>query len=565
MRSFPTARRPIPLQRALLLLASILVLAGGCGSETATPASTTPATPRIKQEPLTDAAWSAELVAAPELKALADAVGVPRRAAGVIEDKAGHRLIWAEFAAAVDAPRDQITSIFRSCTKAGVCTAGKADYTDTGATLTDASGKALDTLTIGAPVLQKTFVNHDLKNPNTILAPLSRSYHIDAEVLKAQLGAVAFGKRRLVVLNAYGPAVGVSMQAVATAGKKHGLFDTVTVVDHARRSDLLALVPVLTPQDVVVWLGAGVFEQKSDGKHAVGLTLSRGVLGDEMIHYKDIGDLLAAPALGGPGLVVLAGTGTVNPAGADAPLALLLQDGPVRPVVGFSGVISAGDAISASATLLDQLGAGKTLADALAAAGHGMATTLGEPSRKVWKLPGPSSAFWAGKPPKTALLTVPVKVDPKCVPALATCTYDDYKANQGKQLDPTTLKAGAASFDCAPTFEGPWFQCTGSNPAIGQQFELKGLMLGTEANSHVWIYIQGSASSQYQDMTVVGNATISGVDKGGGATTISLGGGKSPSPAAASTYVDGDGHCCIASEPLIQDGISQPGKLVLKY
>lgn len=555
MRSFPFVRCA-PLA---------LVLLGGCGGEGASPASTTPASPRTKQEPLTDAAWTKELDAAPDLKALADAAGQTRRAAGVIEDKDGHRLVWAEFAPGVDVARDQVVSIFRSCDKAQKCVVGKATYTATGAILTDAAGATLDKLPLGEPVLLKTFVNHDLKNPSTVLAPLSRSYHIDADVLKSQLGTVAFGKRRLVVLNAYGPAVGVSMQAVATAGQKHGLFDTVTVIDHARRTDLLDIAPILTPQDVVVWLGAGVVEQKSDGKHAVGLTLSRGVLGDEMIHYKDITDLLAAPALGGPGLVVLAGTGTVNPAGSDAPLALLLQDGPVRPVVGFSGVISAGDAVQASATLVDQLGAGRTLAEALAAAGHGMATTLGEPLRKSWKLPGPSANFWAGKPPATALLTVPVKVDPKCVPPVATCSYDAYKANQAKQLDATSLKAGAATFECAPTFQGPWFQCTGSNAATGQQFDLKGLMLGTELNSHVWIAIQGSASQAYRDLTVVGNATISNVDKGGGATTLSLGGSKAPSPAAASTYVDGDGNCCIASEPLIQDGISQPGKLVLKY
>ena len=582
----PLLARWTPRRRASLFALTATLCLAACATESPgpAPAAVVAPSPRTRQDFLTEADWQKELTASPDLKVLADAAGAPRRAAGVIEDESGRRLIWAEYAAAATTPREQVAAIFLSCKApvakaAAVCTAGKASYTATGATLTDAAGKPMETVAIGDPVMARTIVNRDRKTPTIVLAALNRGYHVDPVEAAAQADVSGFGKRRLVVVSAYGPAVGVNVQPIVAAAQKSALFDTVTVMDFARRADLQAIVPTMTPHDVLVWVGAGVLETKSGVTTTVGLTLSRGVLGDEMIHLNDplalgekrlIGGLLDAPALGGPGLLVFAGSRTVNPTGGSAALATAWQDHPVRPVVGFSGKITAKEAIAATAALLDQLGAGKTLDVAVQAGGHGMAATGTPAMLKAWKQARAASGFWAGTPggkvPVSALLSVPIKIDPVCVQSASPCDYKQFSAEKdaGNKVESTQLHAGTAVFDCAPTFNGPWFACSGKNDATGQLFELKGLLLGTTLGEHALIYINGSASHAVQDIVVVGNATIGKVDAGGGSTTLYIGGQSALSPAAASTYVDAEGHCCVASSPLIQDN-AQAGKLVLKF
>ena len=71
------------------------------------------------------------------------------------------------------------------------------------------------------------------------------------QVLEA-IGKVQWQTRRFVVLNAFGPALGVSAQAIVDAAKGSGLYQSVELIDHARRSDLWAIAPTLTPRDAFV-------------------------------------------------------------------------------------------------------------------------------------------------------------------------------------------------------------------------------------------------------------------------------------------------------------------------
>lgn len=558
----------LPTVRCAALTMLLLVGCGEDGPSAPATETTVPSVPRTKQQSLTEAEWQKELVNAPDLKALADATGQPRQASGIIQDQAQNTLVWAEFAADSATPRTEVKSVFRLCDVKGKCTAGTAAYTASGATLQDAAGKAMTSLVIGAPVLLKDFLKLDLKNPRTIQAPLAsdaRSFPVDAEVAQSQVDAGGFKKRRFVVLNAFGPEVGVSVQPLAAAAQKLGLYDSVTVVDFARRADLLAIAPTLAPLDVLVWLGAGVREMRSGTAHTAGLTLSRGVFGDEMINVREpvIADLLTAPALGGPGLIVLAGSNTTAMTGADIfALANGLQGGVTRPVVGFGGKVEAAQAVTAVTALLNQLAAGKDLESALATAGHGMSSSLDKTARQKWKLPVKVALFWPKKPPSSAQLSVFFKVDPYCMKVVGdVCNYAIFKAAKtaGKQIPAESLSAGAARFECNPTFTGPWLECEGVNPGMGAKFTLKGLMFGTAVGDHMTLFIQGAASTLYQNVTVVGDAVFTKVDAGGGASTLMFNG-----IAAQSYYVNEDGYCCLAKQPLLEGATSaQLGTLQL--
>jgi hypothetical protein len=382
---------------------------------------------------------------------------------------------------------------------------------------------------------------------------LRRDVPVDAAVAQAELGAVAFGVRRLVLLSAYGPGVGADLTTLEQAAAATGRFDRVEVLHHARRADLRAILPTLTPLDAVIWLGAGVIDRFTDGKpdKSVGMTLARGVLGDELISREQVKGLLDQPALGGPGLIVLAGSDslTADHASQSGLLAQELLGVPFRPVVGFDGALRWATAQAAAAALLQALGAGETLsaalAEASAAAGGATARTALDPTlADKWLLPKASADFWGGQQ-RTAKLDVFLKVTPKCVePVAGACDLAAWKA--GVPVPSVDTTASSALFRCDVTVDGPFFTGAAKNAATGTDFEVRGLLRGVTVGEGVLLSLRGSADSKLRDITVLGEGLVESVDAGAGALTLRFGG-----PAAASTYRDAADRCCIAVTPLL--------------
>lgn len=560
--------------RSVRLLAAALCLALGpaallaaCGSTEATSTSAAAASLRTKQEPMAQTAWDAETAADPALAAVATAIGQPFQAAGVLEDLAGDRLVWAEFAANPLDARDAVAAAFRVCTKTNVCVRGKATHTATGIALVDSFGTPIDHVSAGAPVLLKYLKAHSIDKDPTILAPLNRDYVVSPVLAKFQTGLGSYQQRRFVIFNAYGPQVGVDVTPLRQAVEKTGLYDAVLVIDFARRRDIDLVLPSLTPLDAVVWLGAGVQEKFTDKAfRPVGITVSRGAFGDELYHSKMLSDLLDAPPLGGPGLIVLAGSNTLT---ADylldkATLAYNLYLSPYRPVLGFQGKLTPAQAIAAASEVVGNLGSGKTLGAAMAASTGGAAgkwlTPLDKDAVAKWLLPGKAAAFWQ-KPPSAASLVIYVKVDPTCWNEVDTCDPAGVTAaglKPGNKVAATELEAGAAKFECDATFIGPYFECSAKNAATSTDFWLKGVMRGHEVGSYFFFYLEGSAGALYKDMAVVGEGLIDSSDVGGGTTTLKFKG-----KAAGSPYIDKDGRCCIARQPLLQSYQGEPGSFKL--
>jgi len=550
----------LPALAGLVFL--VTVPACGTGAEPdAKPAVVEPAlSARTKQQLLKPQEWSAVLAAHPSLNALAKATGLPLQAAGVIETADQTTLNWGEYASQPYDDRSAVQTAFVACDAAKVCTVGKGSHSATGAALTDAAGAPLAKVSVGSATLLKTVKSDQLIKDNTVWAALNRNTRVDTSVAKNQLQRLgAWNQRRFVLLNAYGPQVGLSATAIRDAAQKTGLYDEVLIVDFVRRADVESLLPSMTPLDTLVWIGATVLDQA--GQTPVGMTTSRGIFGDELYHKKNLDNLLATPPLGGPGLIVLAGSTSMPLAGSTTSFGSELALSPHRPVVGFGGKVTWGTLTASVVGLLNALGAGKDLETAMVAASadlpQKLMSNMDKDARLAWKLPVKSSAFWAGKPPTATALQIYVKVDPLCMKSVDSCDATGFKAaskQANNQVAAESLEAGAAKFDCNPTFVGPFFECKAQNAVTFTDFVLKGVLRGKGVGDRFFFYLEGSPNAQYKDMAVVGEGQIEKVDSGGGTDTVYFRG-----VAAASPYYDKDGHCCQAKSPLLQSYKSEPG------
>ncbi len=512
-------------------------------------------------------AWEAIVSADPDLGKLVGEAGLSFQAAGEIEDGDGAKLQWAEYAGGADDPREQVIGVFYACSAKGECKAGKANYTADGAKLVYADGTAVDRLPIGMPSNAKRLAKSGLDSGEVIALELNRKHIVSAELGEQLVKDSTWGKRRLLVLNTWGPQTGVSPNGwKASHPAELGAFDEVVEINYVRRRDIHALLPKMTPLDVVVWLGAGVVKPYGTKPYrSMGMTVSRGVVGDSLFSHKDLGKMLDAPPLGGPGLVILAGSDSLTSDYNHADvLGYSLNLGPYRPVVGIEGKVGLADAEKAARALIVALQSGKTLDVALAATtptGGAWQTPLPTKMQEAWKLAPARAAFW-DKVPGSATLEMYVKMDAVCA---------DISAGGGK-CNPQTFQGGTAippekltpildtKFICNPTIAGPYFDCTAKNATTFTDFWLKGLLAGRGEGGSIFVYAQGSPDGKVRDIAVVGAGAIEKVDAGGGTTTISFGG-----PAAASTFVNGDGQCCIVKGPLLSGHASHLlSKLTIK-
>jgi len=547
------------------------ILAVGCGSDPAPPSAAAvaaPSAPRTLQEPIAQACtdkitvcWDAEVKKNAALGPLAAAVTKPFQAAGAIEDGDSNRLVWAEFAPTPDAARADIAVVWGLCKKDGSgCSAGTAVYTPTGAAITDAAGKAVDRIGVGLPVLRKQLKAHAPDKDPTLLAPLSQSIKVDAALARLALQKVKAKTRRLVIFNAYGAQVGLSAAPVAAAANAAGVFDSVEVIEFARVSDLSSTLPSLTAIDAVVWIGASVQEIFSDkSAKPLGLTVSRGVFGDQMIYGKTLPGLLDNPPLGGPGLVVLVASNALS---ADymtdaTTIGHALNAAPARAVVGFGGKVAAADALDATAAFLKALCSGSALDAAMAASPLPLLTAVDKATRPKWLWPGKRSAFWGAKAPSKAAMTLPVRMDPPyCTYPITPCTTQTWKTEYDSNKIPADqLTAGHATFNCPSLeFDGPFFSCATKDANSSADFSVVGVMRGRGAGDRFWIAIDGTANTKYKQMFVVGEGLLDKTDQGGGKSSTPFSG-----LAAAAAYVDESNNCCAAGGPALTTIKGEPG------
>ncbi len=510
--------------------------------------------PWLAQNDLDEKAWKTELGADDALAAEAKKVTAPFLAAGDIEDTAGAKIVWAEFAKSAITDRKEVKVVFKSCDKDANCTVGSGSYTATGASLVASDGSAVTSLPIGVPSLAKRLKTSNLDAGTVIATGLNRNGVVEPKLAKFQLDASTWGKRRMLIINRFGEQMGVPLTDLLAAANKTGLFTEIIHLQYARRRDIDAMLPQMTPLDVVVWVGAGVVKPFGNKPYrSVGMTLSRGIVGDVLYHHQHLGKILDQPPLGGPGLVLLAGSNslTANLAHNDV-LGNQLNLSPARPVVGIEGEVTVAEAEAGAIAMLNALAVGDTLDKAMKAAegkldGALMRTPMLEETTEKWKLAPSAAKFW-DKAPSSAKLEMYVKVDPACADI----------SGAGGSCDEATFKKGVAippakvtpildtKFVCELKFTGPYFECTVLNPTIKADFSLKGALVGRNVGESVFLFAQGQSDGKVRDMTVIGAGEIKKVDAGGGTTVISFSG-----PAAASTFINQDGQCCIAKAPLL--------------
>lgn len=526
---------------------------------------------RTLQQALDAAGWAKELDADAALKKLASAASGALQAAGEIEDDDGGRVVWGEYAASELAPREQVSVVFKVCAPAeagGGCTVGTGAHTATGVQLKDAAGAALSAVSLGRPVLLKEAIKGQSEGHPTVLRTgLDQTAIVDPALVKQHFEAGVWGKRRLLVLNAYGPEVSAAPTATLALAASSDRFDQVVHIAFVRRTDIDRLLPTLSPLDVVVWFGAGVIETYKGGKgpKSVGMTVSRGIFGDAYYHRDFLNDLFDYPPMGGPGLLVLAGANTLyaDSAGQAGVFASYLRAFPFRPVVGFDGAMSVEEVDAATAALLSSLFAGDTLATALEAstqAAPAAATCLMEPeSRETWRLPRANKDFFS-KPAASGKLKLFMSINPPLCADVGggPCSPQAFVAatKAGKDIDPAKLTAFHATFQCEPTFTGPFFACDQKHEASGADFQVRGVLQGAEKDRQIAIYTTGSASKKVRNAVLVGLGTISSADVGGGTTTLSFSG-----PAVGGTYTDDKGYCCISKKPALSSNTSEASTL----
>ena len=553
--------------------AAICALAS-CGTDekaAAAAAAAGPTSLRTAQEPLpqscTDkvvACWDTEVKKNGALPPVAGAVTLPFQAAGFVLDADGNRLTWAEFAASPTAPRSEISVVWGLC-KVGAtgnsgCTAGTASYTATGAKILDATGQPIARIGLGLPVLRKALKFHSADKDPTLLAPLEQPFKIDVAVAKLALAAAKPATRRLVVFNAYGPQVGLSADPLVAAATKLGIFDSIEVIDFVRLDDVVAVLPTLTPLDAVVWIGAGVQEKFTDkSEKPLGITVSHGVFGDALVYGKTLGNLLSAPPLGGPGLVILAGSNTLAvPYFADkSTLGAVLNGAPGRATVGFGGKVTPEQALTATAALLTKLAGGSDLQAAMDGMGQPVLSPMDSKTRAKWLFPGKKAAFWGGKAPSKASMTLHISMDPpSCTFAIDPCDLPGWLAAYAQNpIAPEKLTASHATFICQSlVFDGPYFSCQAKDASSTADFSLQGAMRGHGVGDRFWLVAQGTANRKFKQMFVVAEGAIENVDVGGGKTTMQFRG-----IADAGPYVDQDGNCCAVGSPKVATIKNEPG------
>ena len=557
-------------------LAAALVAVGGCGGDedgggaTATadavagadagdpeaPWPVLPAAAVDEQGPLAEADLAkvgAPCFAGVLAKAKADgfstfaAAGVT--AAGAVE------VTWAELLSSSGEPR----AVVARCD--GDCVCGVGQRKDGLAVFVDEAGAPVTIEPVGRPVLAKTLTGSALDSA-TKLDTKSGALVEDPPTIEPTRFQ---GKRRLVFASAFGDVFGVEMSGLLRDGTKTGVFTAVEERPYIRAAEMDALLDDLHGQDVLVWFAHGVRTDKgASGFKPEGMTVNRGLFGDETYDRARLEAALAEAPLGGPGLLVLAGSETFGSAAKGlqpfAALQHLVQSADARrgAVVGFRGRVGAEDALLAVRVMLAAWYDGESLSDALAAGTAELAsrgseatleTNLDADAAGAYTLLPSLASYWGAAAPSGG-------------------QFVGYLLISGSSKCGTTaLTEQTVQFFTDITFEGPFFH--GSKSLEGGEVEVFGLLEHLQPGARFEVIMRGTPNELVHGITVLGDAqfcpTGGCAGEAAGVGAYKPGGGNMTfaGSADASSFTNASNEDCVLTKPTLTQKGGKPGWILL--
>lgn len=425
----------------------------------------------------------------------------------------------------------------------------------------DAAGAPVDLAPVGRPALAKTLTTTALDSPTKLDTKTGALLESPPPIEPARFK----GKRRLIVASAFGDAFGADWSAVVKAGTASGAFTVVEERPYITAAELDTLMDELHGLDVLVWFGHGVRVDKGTSGHKPeGMTVNRGLFGDETYDRERLKAALARAPLGGPGLIVLAGSETFGSAAKGlqpfTALEHLARAAGTRgnAVVGFRGSVGAEDAMLAVRALLDGWLGGKPLAEAISGANAGL-SDQGSPALLETNLDATEAGAYT------------------LLPSLAS-TWGDAAPSGGQYVGYLLISGSSKCGDAALTeqtvqffaditFDGPFFH--GSKKGDGVDIEVFGLLEHLRPGARFEVIMRGSPNELVNGITVLGDARFCVPGGcGGGAAAASAykpGGGNMTftGTADASEFKNATGETCRLTKPTLTQKGGKPGWIIL--
>lgn len=497
-----------------------------------------------KQERYTEADFLSKVEADPALQALWNKLqqeGYTKLThAGITEQDDAVTVIWAE-AYGTSLP---IKGMARHC-NGDDCLAAFWKRQGNDVAWEDVDGGSVEPRTIGLPVLLKALEGHSFDNP---------THSVQALDVPEQLPEIDVSKRRFYLVSSMGPLW--AQGALDTAdleklAKDAGAFDDVEKTNYVRGAEMDAILLHSHPFDVLVWLGQGVREEAKTNQvwKPVGMTVNRGVFGDELYDRDQIADKLETNPLKGPGLMVLAGCETMGDGNGggewDKSLPVTL-DNKARVLVGFKKCGDARDVLAATTLFFQGYFGSSTLGDSLAAANSYLAgveselemVTLPETDLEQRFLVDVDS-FWDAYTddgtPGDSFFNTNILVINMC---------EDEQGNQ-YQEDEFFASAWGNEF----SWSGPFFSGSRTNPQNKVDFKVEGSLIRIKEGAQFFFSVKGSLKPEVQGVTLYGTGLIENIKveeekldefiiqfKGQG---------------HASAYTNAEGHSCVMQPPLL--------------
>lgn len=497
-----------------------------------------------KQERYSEADFLSKVEADPALQALWNKLqqeGYSKLShAGIVEQEDGVTAIWAE-AFGLSLPTK---GILRHC-NGDDCLAALWKRQGNDMAWEDADGAGVEPRTIGLPVLLKALEGHSFDNPTHAMQALD---------VPAELPDIDVSARRFYLLSSFGPlwADGaLDTSGLEKLAKDSGAFDLVQKTNYVRGADIDSILLHSHPFDVFVWLGQGVREEAKTNQvwKPVGMTVNRGVFGDELYDRNSLEDNLETNPLKGPGLMVLAGCETMGDGNGggewDKSLPVTL-DNKARILVGFKKCGDGRYVLAATTLFFQKYFGGSTLGDSLTAANEYLA---GEESQlEMVTLPETDleqtflvdvGKFWDDYTddgePGDSFFNTNILVINMC------------EDETGKQYQEDEFFATAWSNEIS--WSGPFFSGSRSNPENKVDFTVEGSLIRIREGAQFFFAVKGNLKPEVQGVTLYGTGLIEKIKveeekldefiiqfKGQG---------------YASAYVNAAGHQCVMQPPFL--------------
>ena len=535
------------------LMAAAMVALAGCGSDGSSVPQAAggdagaggigglPAAQLVRQDAMEASAFQALAGTDADLGAVmakAAAAGFATvAAAGEVADSDGNVLRWGLLRHATGGER----TAAQMCPAAGGCRSALIAIEGGAAVFTGADGQPAEPLLRAAPVLAKNLEGHDVSGKTTLATALLEA----KDVVPAPAGT-----RRLIILSAFGGVFGLDLGPWKAAGDASGAFDQVVLRPYARPADVDDALLNGNVHDVVVWVGASVRESVGKAHKTVGMTVNRGVYGDETYPAARAKELLDRAPFGGPGTLILVGIeswgdGTSEESAQHA-LAHALPGAGERTVIGVRGSADTQTLLDAGGAALDALLAGKTLAEAVAAGTAKAGSATLQASRMLSApdatLAGPLADLWAGQtaPNKAVVYATITNV---CFRADGS----SYSENESfaRPFLPVTVRGAFLSG-----------QKKDATTGVEADFTLAGVIERPATGGRIWLRLAGDLGPSVRGVVLQGRGSF--LDKTDTANPSRL---FFDGEADATEYTNAAGDRCVLKSPKLSTTTSQPSWL----